>query len=115
MAKLIIKDLYVSVKGTSILRGLNLELDEGETVALLGPNGHGKSTLLAVIMGDPKFTVDGGSITFDGQDVLALSPDKRSQLGLFLGMQYPAEIPGLNSADFYKAAMNSAPISIKRP
>ena len=107
MAKLIIKDLYVSVKGTSILRGLNLELDEGETVALLGPNGHGKSTLLAVIMGDPKFTVDRGSITFDGQDVLALSPDKRSQLGLFLGMQYPAEIPGLNSADFYKAAMNS--------
>ncbi len=107
MAKLIIKDLYVSVKGTSILRGLNLELDEGETVALLGPNGHGKSTLIAVIMGDPKFTVDGGSITFDGQDVLALSPDKRSQLGLFLGMQYPAEIPGLNSADFYKAAMNS--------
>ncbi len=107
MAKLIIKDLYVSVKGTSILRGLNLELDEGETVALLGPNGHGKSTLIAVIMGDPKYTVDGGSITFDGQDVLALSPDKRSQLGLFLGMQYPAEIPGLNSADFYKAAMNS--------
>ncbi|MBR3266633.1 MAG: ATP-binding cassette domain-containing protein [Bacilli bacterium] len=107
MAKLIIKDLYVSVKGTSILRGLNFEMDEGETVALLGPNGHGKSTLIATIMGDPKYSVDGGSITFDGQDVLAMSPDKRSQLGLFLGMQYPAEIPGLNSADFYKAAMNS--------
>ena len=58
MAKLIIKDLYVSVKGTSILRGLNFEMDEGETVALLGPNGHGKSTLIATIMGDPKYSVD---------------------------------------------------------
>ena len=79
MAKLIIKELYVSVKGTSILRGLNLEMNEGETIALLGPNGHGKSTLLAVIMGDPKFDVDGGSITFDGQDVLALLRCRKNQ------------------------------------
>lgn len=107
MAKLVIKDLYVSVKGTSILRGLNLTVNEGETVALLGPNGHGKSTLFAAIMGDPKYTIDGGSIEFDGQDVVSLSPDKRSQLGLFLAMQYPAEIPGLNSSDFFKAAMNA--------
>lgn len=107
MGKLVIKDLRVSVKGTSILRGLNLEVNEGETVALLGPNGHGKSTLFGAIMGDPKYTIDSGSIEFDGQDVLSLSPDKRSQLGLFLAMQYPSEIPGLNSSDFYKAAMNA--------
>lgn len=107
MSTLKINNLHVSVKGTPILRGLNLEVKEGETVALLGPNGHGKSTLLAAIMGNPSYDVNEGSIDLDGQDVLAMSIDERSKAGLFLGMQYPSEIPGLNSADFLKAAMNA--------
>ncbi len=107
MSTLKITNLHVSVKGTPILRGLNLEVKEGETVALLGPNGHGKSTLLAAIMGNPSYDVNEGSIDLDGQDVLAMSIDERSKAGLFLGMQYPSEIPGLNSADFLKAAMNA--------
>lgn len=107
MAQLKIENLHVSVKGKEILRGVNLALAEGETLALLGPNGHGKSTLFAAIMGNPAYQVTEGSISFDGQDILALTPDKRSRAGLFLAMQYPSEIPGLNSADFLKAAMNA--------
>ncbi len=107
MATLIIKNLHVSVKGNEILRGIDLEVKEGETLALLGPNGHGKSTLLAAIMGNPTYAVTSGSITFEGADVLAMTPDKRSLAGLFLAMQYPSEIPGLNSADFLKAAINA--------
>ena len=106
MSELVIKDLHVSVKGKPILKGVNLTLRQGETLALLGPNGHGKSTLLSAIMGHPSFTVDSGSITLDGKDVLAMTVDERSKAGVFLAMQYPPEIPGVNSADFYKAAMN---------
>lgn len=107
MANLVIENLCVAVKGTPILRGVNLSLKQGETLALLGPNGHGKSTLLAAIMGNPNFEVTSGSITLDGKDVLSMPVDERSKEGLFLAMQYPAEIPGLNSAEFYKAAMNA--------
>jgi Fe-S cluster assembly ATP-binding protein len=107
MAKLIIKNLKVAVKGQPILRGVNLTVNEGETVALLGPNGHGKSTLLAAIMGNPAYEVTDGSIELDGKDLLKMTPDVRSKAGLFLAMQYPSEIPGLNSADFLKAAMNA--------
>ncbi len=107
MSTLKIDNLHVSTKGTPILRGVNLEVNEGETVALLGPNGHGKSTLLAAIMGNPSYSVNEGSITIDGKDVLSLTTDERSKAGLFLGMQYPSEIPGLNSADFLKAAINA--------
>lgn len=109
MAKLVIKDLHVKVKDTDkeILKGVNLVLNEGETLALLGPNGHGKSTLLGAIMGNPRFVVTAGSITFGDEDVLALSPDERSKKGFFLAMQNPSEIPGLNSSDFLKAALNS--------
>ncbi len=107
MAELVIKDLHVSVKGLEILKGVNLTLKDGETLALLGPNGHGKSTLFAAIMGNPTYEITSGSIFLDGKDVLTLSVDERSKAGLFLAMQYPSEIPGLNSADFYKAAMNA--------
>lgn len=107
MSTLSIENLHVSVKGNEILHGLTLEVNEGETMALLGPNGHGKSTLLAALMGDPHYEVTVGKITFNGLDLLSLSPDERSKAGLFLAMQYPSEIPGLNSADFYKAAMNA--------
>lgn len=109
MAKLIIKDLHVKVRDTDkeILKGVNLELQEGETLALLGPNGHGKSTLLGAIMGNPRFIVTEGSISLDDEDVLALTPDERSKKGFFLAMQNPSEIPGLNSSDFLKAALNA--------
>lgn len=107
MSTLEIRDLHVSVKGLEILRGVNLTIKQGETVALLGPNGHGKSTLFAAIMGNPAYEVTKGSILLDGKDVLAMPVDERSKAGLFLAMQTPVEIPGLNSADFYKAAMNA--------
>lgn len=107
MSQLVIKNLEVAVKGQTILRGVNLTVNEGETVALLGPNGHGKSTLLAAIMGNPSYTVTKGSIELDGADILKMTPDLRSKAGLFLAMQYPSEITGLNSADFLKAAMNA--------
>ena len=107
MSKLSISNLHVSVKGKPILRGVNLEINEGETLALLGPNGHGKSTLLAAIMGNPAFEVTEGSVTLDGEDVLAMGVDERSKAGLFLAMQNPVEIPGVNSADFFRAAINA--------
>lgn len=107
MAKLHIENLHVSVAGKEILKGVNLDVTEGKTVALLGPNGHGKSTLLFALMGHPNYTVTKGKVLLDDVDVLSLSVDERSKLGLFLAMQYPAEITGVNSADFLKAAMNS--------
>ena len=113
--ELIIKDLHVSVEGREILKGVNLSIYPNETVALLGPNGHGKSTLLAVIMGHPKYKVTEGTITLDGKDVLTMSVDERSRAGLFLAFQYPSEVPGVVNADFLKAAMNvrrEKPISL---
>ena len=107
MADLVIKDLHVSVENKEILKGLSLTVKSGERHALMGPNGNGKSTLLAAIMGNPKYTVTSGSITLDGKDVLQMSVDERSKAGLFLGMQYPAEIPGITNAEFIRAAMNA--------
>lgn len=106
MSKLRIENLHVNVGEVEILRGVNLTIEEGETLALLGPNGHGKSTLLAAIMGNPSYTVTQGKIFLDEQDVLAMPVDERSKAGLFLAMQYPSEIPGVNSAEFLKAAIN---------
>ena len=107
MSTLKIINLHASVDGKEILKGVNLEVSEGETVALLGPNGHGKSTLLSVIMGHPRYEVTEGSIYFDDKNVLELSVDERSKLGLFLGMQSPSEIPGVINSDFLKAAVNA--------
>ena len=107
MATLHIKNLHVSVAGKEILKGVTLDVFEGRTTALVGPNGHGKSTLLLALMGHPNYVVTEGEVFLDDQDVLALSVDQRSKLGLFLAMQYPSEIPGVNSADFLKAALNA--------
>ena len=104
MTELVIKDLHVSVEDKEILKGLNLTIRSGERHALMGPNGNGKSTLLAAIMGNPKYTVTQGSIELDGQDVLAMEVDERSKAGLFLGMQYPSEISGVTNSDFLRSS-----------
>lgn len=107
MKDLVIKDLHVSVEDKEILKGVSLTVRENEVHALMGPNGNGKSTLLAAIMGHPRYQVTSGSITYDGKDVLAMSVDERSRAGLFLAMQYPQEIPGVTNNDFLRAAMNA--------
>ena len=107
MKELIIKDLHVSVEDKESLKGVNLTINANETIALLGPNGHGKSTLLAAIMGNPKYKVTQGSITLDGEDVLAMKVDERARKGVFLAMQYPSEVPGVVNSDFLKAAINA--------
>lgn len=107
MATLLIKNLHAEVEGKEILKGVNLEIKGGETHAIMGPNGTGKSTLASVIMGHPKYTVTKGEVLLDGENVLEMSVDERSRAGLFLGMQHPAEVPGVTNSDFIKTAMNA--------
>lgn len=107
MPLLEIRNLHVSVKDKEILKGLSLKVNSTETVALLGPNGNGKSTLLQTIMGNPNYVITSGSIFFDGKDITKLEVDERSKLGIFLGMQYPSEVPGVNNSDFLKASLNA--------
>ena len=107
MSTLKIKDLHVSIEGNEILKGFNLTMNTGETHAIMGPNGTGKSTLAAVLMGHPAFEVTQGEIYLDDQDVLALDVDERAQAGLFLAFQYPSEIPGVTNAEFLRASINA--------
>lgn len=101
-----VKNLHASVDGKEILRGIDLEVRPGEVHAIMGPNGSGKSTLASVLAGNEKFTVTEGSATFLGQDLLAMSIEDRARAGLFLGFQYPVEIPGVTMANFMKLAVN---------
>ena len=104
---LLIKDLYVDVGNTSIVNGLNLEIKSGETHAIMGPNGSGKSTLAKTIAGHPDYKIRSGVITYMDQNLNDLSIEERSNLGIFLGFQYPIEIPGLSNTAFLKAAINA--------
>ncbi len=99
-----IKDLRIAVEGTEVVRGVSLNVPAGEVHAIMGPNGSGKSTLVSTLMGHPKYEVLGGSALFLGQDLLALTPDKRALLGLFLAFQYPKEISGVSLRSFLFAA-----------
>ena len=107
MSVLEIKNLHVDIEGKKILKGVNLTLKTGEVAAIMGPNGTGKSTLSAAIMGNPNYEVTEGEILFDGVNILELDVDERARMGLFLAMQYPSEIPGITNAEFLRAAMNA--------
>ena len=103
---LTIKDLHANIEGKEILKGINLQVNAGEVHAIMGPNGSGKSTLASVLAGNPAFTVTGGSVVFNGKDLLAMSPEDRSHEGVFLSFQYPVEIPGVSMVNFMRAAVN---------
>jgi Fe-S cluster assembly ATP-binding protein len=103
-----IDDLHVSVAGKAVLKGLSLEVKAGEVHAIMGPNGSGKSTLSYVLAGRPGYEVTGGSVQYEGRDLLALAPEERARAGVFLGFQYPVEIPGVNNVYLLKAAVNAA-------
>jgi Fe-S cluster assembly ATP-binding protein len=102
-----INNLYAEVGGKEILKGLTLEAAPGQVHAIMGPNGSGKSTLARVLAGHDDYHVTGGSVNYNGQDLLALAPEERARLGVFLGFQYPIEIPGVNNAYLLKAALNA--------
>jgi Fe-S cluster assembly ATP-binding protein len=111
MSQLVITDLHASVITDAgereILRGVSLTLDSGRTHAIMGPNGSGKSTLAYVIAGHPKYVVTSGTVTLDGQDVLAMSVDERAKAGLFLAMQYPVEVPGVSVSNFLRTSVTA--------
>jgi Fe-S cluster assembly ATP-binding protein len=102
-----VKGLHARIGDREILKGLDLEIRPGEVHAIMGPNGSGKSTLSAVLAGREDYVVTGGSVTLDGQDLLALAPEQRAAKGIFLGFQYPVEIPGVANLYFLRAALNA--------
>ena len=107
MSELIIRDLHVSIEGKEIVRGVNLTVKGGEVHAVMGPNGTGKSTLAYTLMGRPNYVPTQGEVLYDGQNILGLSPDERSHLGLFLAFQYPIAIPGVTVANFLRTSINA--------
>ena len=110
-----IEDLHVSVEGEKILRGFSLKVNAGEIHAIMGPNGAGKSTLAKVLAGHPAYEVTGGTITYLGKDLLELEIEERAHLGLFMGFQYPVEIPGVTNLQFLHSAYNSKQKSQEKP
>jgi len=103
-----IQDLKVEIDGKEIIKGLSLEINKGEVHAIMGPNGAGKSTLSAVIAGRDEYEVTGGTIEFDGKDIMDLAPEERAHAGVFLSFQYPVEIPGVSVTNFIKTALNES-------
>lgn len=99
--------LVASIDGVKILKGVDLEVNRGEIHAIMGPNGSGKTTFSSVVMGSPKYDVDGGDIVFKGESIIDLSPDERAKRGIFLAFQYPEEIPGVSVINFLRIAYNS--------
>ncbi len=119
MSTLEVKNLHVSIEGKAILKGLDFKMQTGEIHAIMGPNGTGKSTLSEAIMGNPAYTITEGEILLDGENILDWAVDERARAGLFLAMQYPAEIPGVTNAEFIRSAINARlpkdePISIRK-
>nr|YP_009332721.1 sulfate ABC transporter protein [Membranoptera weeksiae]AHZ94735.1 sulfate ABC transporter protein [Membranoptera weeksiae] len=112
---LTINNLYVSIDNQKIINGLNLSINEGEIHAIMGKNGSGKSTLAKVIAGHPNYKITQGSIILKGENITSLEPDERAHKGIFLGFQYPIEIPGVSNADFLRLAYNSIKKANKEP
>ncbi len=112
---LTINNLHASVEGKQILKGINLELPDGQTAALMGPNGSGKSTLASVITGRPGYTIDEGDILFRGESILDWSPEQRAHAGVFMAFQYPVEIPGVNNTYFLRTALNAKRTALGEP
>jgi len=102
-----ITNLQVRAGGKDILRGINFKVNKGEVHAIMGPNGSGKSTLARVLAGHPEYEVSGGTVTYEGRDLLEMAPEDRAREGVFMAFQYPVEIPGVNNAYFLKAAINA--------
>ncbi|MFB4204035.1 putative ATP-dependent transporter SufC [wastewater metagenome] len=107
MALLEIRNLHASVDGTEILKGIDLDIEPGKVHAIMGPNGSGKSTLSKVLAGDERYEVTAGEIRYRGRNLLELAPEERAREGIFLGFQYPVEIPGVSNTYFLKAALNA--------
>jgi Fe-S cluster assembly ATP-binding protein len=107
MKSLVIKDLHANIGDREILKGLSLTIEPGKVHAIMGPNGSGKSTLSKVIAGHPDYTVTGGEVLLDGENILGLTPDVRARKGIFLAFQYPMEVPGVTIANFLRAAVSA--------
>jgi ABC-type iron transport system FetAB ATPase subunit len=107
MADLEIRDLHVTVDNREILKGISLAINKGEVHAVMGPNGSGKSTLSNTLMGHPGYAVTGGEVLFKGKNIIQLTPDERSRLGMFLALQYPIVVPGITMNNFLRTALNA--------
>ena len=106
-----IKDLHAGVDGNEIVNGISLSINKGEIHAIMGPNGSGKSTLAKILSGHPAYETTGGTVTFEGKDLLEMDAEERSISGVFMGFQYPVEVPGVNNAEFLRMAHNARRVS----